>query len=50
MANKGISIKLDEKDIERLRNYHEVLKHLGIISDKTLKVFGIEFKRKLFGR
>lgn len=41
MANKVISIKLDEKDIERLKNYHEALKNLGIISDRTLTMNGL---------
>lgn len=41
MANKVISIKLDEKDIERLKNYHEALKDLGIISDRTLTMNGL---------
>lgn len=41
MANKVLSIKLDEKEIERLKNYHEVLKGLGIISNKTLSLNGL---------
>lgn len=41
MANKVISIKLDEKDIERLKNYHEALKSLGIISERTLTMNGL---------
>lgn len=38
MANKVISIKLDEKDIARLKKYHEALIGLGIVSDKTLSM------------
>ena len=41
MASKVLSIKLDEKEIERLKCYHEVLKRLGIISDKTLSMNGL---------
>lgn len=41
MANKVISIKLDEKDIERLKKYHEALKGLGIISERTLTMNGL---------
>ena len=41
MANKVISIKLDEKDIARLKSYHEALKSLGVISDRTLTMNGL---------
>ena len=41
MANKVISIKLDEKDIERLKKYHKALKGLGIISERTLTMNGL---------
>lgn len=41
MANKVISIKMDEKDIVRLKKYHEVLTRLGIISEKTLTLNGL---------
>lgn len=41
MANKVMSIKIDEKDIERLKKYHEVLTRLGIISEKTLTLNGL---------
>ena len=38
MANKVISIKMDESDIERIRKYHEILIRLGIVSEKTLSM------------
>lgn len=41
MASKVLSIKLDEKEIERLKCYYETLKGLGIISDKTLSMNGL---------
>lgn len=41
MANKVISIKLDEQDIERLKKYYESLKGLGIISNRTLTMNGL---------
>lgn len=41
MANKVISIKLDEKDIKRIKRYHEALKGLGIVSERTLTMNGL---------
>lgn len=41
MGSKVLSIKLDEKEIERLKCYHQTLKELGIISDKTLSMNGL---------
>lgn len=35
MANKVLSIKMDEKDIERLRLYYELLVRTGFLSQKT---------------
>ncbi len=38
MANKVLSIKMDEKDIERLRKYYEVLVRAGFLSSKTMSL------------
>ena len=38
MANKVLSIKMDEKDIERLRKYYEVLVSSGFLSGKTMSL------------
>ena len=35
MANKVLSIKMDEKDIERLKKYYEALVKAGFLSKKT---------------
>ena len=35
MANKVLSIKIDEKDIERLKKYYEALVKAGFLSKKT---------------
>lgn len=35
MANKVLSIKMDEKDIERIRKYYELLVKSGFLSSKT---------------
>lgn len=40
MANKVLSIKIDEKDLENLKKYHEILIDLGFISNETLKMNG----------
>lgn len=38
MANKVLSIKMDEKDIERLKKYYEVLVKAGYLSSKTMSL------------
>lgn len=38
MANKVLSIKMDEKDIERLKKYYEVLVKAGYLSSKTISL------------
>lgn len=38
MANKVLSIKMDEKDIERLRKYYEALIKSGFLSAKTMSL------------
>lgn len=38
MANKVLSIKMDEKDIERLRKYYEVLVKTGFLPSKTMSL------------
>lgn len=38
MANKVLSIKMDEKDIERLKKYYEVLVKAGYLSSKTVSL------------
>ena len=38
MANKVLSIKMDEKDIERLRRYYDVLTRAGFLSSKTMSL------------
>ncbi len=41
MANKVLSIKMDEKDIERLKKYYEALSEAGFISSKSLSLNGL---------
>lgn len=38
MANKVLSIKMDEKDIERLRKYYDALIKAGFLSSKTMSL------------
>lgn len=38
MANKVISIKMDEKDIEKLKDYYNALVKLGFVSAKTMSL------------
>ena len=38
MANKVLSIKIDEKDIERLRMYYDALIRAGFLSSKTMSL------------
>lgn len=38
MANKVLSIKMDEKDIERLKKYYETLISAGFLSSKTMSL------------
>lgn len=38
MANKVLSIKMDEKDIERIRKYYELLIEAGFLSSKTMSL------------
>ena len=38
MANKVLSIKMDEKDIERLRKYYEALTRAGFLSSETMSL------------
>ena len=38
MANKVLSIKMDEKDIERLKKYYEALTKEGFLSSKTMSL------------
>lgn len=38
MPNKVLSIKMDEKDIERLRKYYEVLVKSGFLPSKTMSL------------
>lgn len=40
MANKVLSIKMDEKDLDKLRRYYDILVNLGFISNETLKMNG----------
>ena len=35
MANKVLSIKMDEKDIEKLKTYYELLVRTGFLSRET---------------
>lgn len=41
MANKVLTIKMDENDIERIRQYYETLVDLGIISTEKIKFNGL---------
>lgn len=41
MANKVLSIKMEEKDIEKLKQYHSILVDLGIISADKISVNGL---------
>ncbi len=38
MANKVLSIKMDEKDIEKLRKYYDALITAGFLSSKTMSL------------
>lgn len=38
MANKVLSIKMDENDIERLKKYYEALTKAGFLSSKTVSL------------
>lgn len=38
MANKVLSIKMDEKDIERLRKYYDTLIRADFLSEKTMSL------------
>lgn len=38
MANKVLSIKMDEKDIERLKKYYKVLVEAGFLSSQTVSL------------
>ena len=38
MANKVLSIKMDEKDIERVKKYYEALIKAGFLSSKTMSL------------
>lgn len=38
MANKVLSIKMDEKDIERIKKYYETLDKSGYLSSKTVSL------------
>lgn len=38
MANKVLSIKMDEKDIERLKKYYEALIRTGFLQSKTMSL------------
>lgn len=40
MANKVLSIKMDEKDIERIKKYYEALVNSGFLSAKTMSLNG----------
>lgn len=37
MANKVLTIKMDEKDIEKLKSYHAALAKAGVISMEDYK-------------
>lgn len=41
MANKVLSIKMEEKDIDKLKQYHSILVDLGIISPSKLTFNGL---------